>query len=189
MMNYQEIAEKVLALGADRAGVVYVSEIEFEPSFRTLCEQNSCGMYGKSWMCPPYVGEYQELIQKAREYEAAIVYQTIGRLEDSYDFEGMMQAGEKMNRLTQTIRRELNTLSGYETLFLGAGGCRVCTICAKAEEKPCRYPDQALASLEAYCINVSKLAPLAGMKYINGQDTLTYFGTVLLKRSVGAYLK
>ena len=188
-MNYQEIAEKVLALGADHAGVVYVSEIEFEPSFRTLCEQNSCGMYGKSWMCPPYVGEYQDLIREAQEYEEAIVYQIIGRLEDSYDFEGMMQAGKRMNCLTQTIRREMSMLSGYEMLFLGAGGCRVCPVCAHTEGKPCRYPEQALASLEAYCINVSKLAPLAGMKYMNGQDTVTYFGTILLKRSEDACQK
>jgi hypothetical protein len=37
----------------------------------------------------------------------------------------------------------------------------------------------AVASLETYGVNVSKLAPAAGMKYVNGQDTVTYFGAVL----------
>jgi hypothetical protein len=36
-----------------------------------------------------------------------------------------------------------------------------------------------MPSLEAYGVNVSGLASVAGMKYINGQDTVTYFGAVL----------
>ena len=40
-------------------------------------------------------------------------------------------------------------------------------------------PEEAVASLETYGGNVSKLAPAAGMKYINGKDTVTYFGAVL----------
>ena len=36
-----------------------------------------------------------------------------------------------------------------------------------------------MASLEAYGIHVSKLAKAADMKYINGQNTVTYFGGVL----------
>jgi hypothetical protein len=36
-----------------------------------------------------------------------------------------------------------------------------------------------VASLEAYGIFVAKLAEKAGMKYINGVNTVTYFGAVL----------
>jgi hypothetical protein len=36
-----------------------------------------------------------------------------------------------------------------------------------------------MPSLEAYGVNVSALASAAGMKYINGQNTVTYFGAVL----------
>lgn len=38
-----------------------------------------------------------------------------------------------------------------------------------------------MSSFEAYGINVSALAPKAGMKYINGPDTVTFFGGVLLE--------
>nr|WP_305142352.1 DUF2284 domain-containing protein [uncultured Acetatifactor sp.] len=44
---------------------------------------------------------------------------------------------------------------------------------------PCRFPDMAISSLEAHGINVSRLAAECGMKYINGQNTVTYFGAVL----------
>lgn len=180
IMTQDELLKQVLALGATNAGLVKVEEIEFEPSFRAMCESNACGMYGKSWMCPPYVGEYQDLIEQAKRYDTALVYQIIGTLEDSYDFEGMMETGKRMNLLTDSIRSYLQDQS--DILLLGAGGCRICPKCAKQDDQPCRFPDKALASLEAYCINVSKLAPMAGMKYINGQNTVTYFGAVFFRK-------
>ena len=91
-----------------------------------------------------------------------------------------MAAGERMNRLAAAVRRKFTDLGLEDCLFLGAGGCRVCSRCAKQDDEPCRHPDLALSSLEAYGINVSVLAPQAGMKYINGVNTVTYFGAVLM---------
>ena len=66
-----------------------------------------------------------------------------------------------------------------KVLHLGAGGCGVCESCAKKTNEPCRFPEKAMPSLEAYGINVSELAKASGMNYINGQNTVTYFGAVL----------
>ena len=41
------------------------------------------------------------------------------------------------------------------------------------------YLDGQAIQLEAYGINVSRMAQTAGMKYINGTNTVTYFGAVL----------
>lgn len=180
MMDHEELLQQILALGADKVGAVPVAEIDFEPSFRSLCESNACGMYGCSWMCPPHVGKVEDLIAQAKGYQTALVYQIVDTLEDSYDFEGMMAAGERMNRLTAAVRRKFEELGLKNCLFLGAGGCRICPKCAKQDDEPCRYPDLAMSSLEAYGVNVSVLAPQAGMKYINGVNTVTYFGAVLL---------
>ncbi len=178
-MTQQEILEKLREMGAYKAGFVPVNKIVFEPEFRKMCESNACGMYGRSWMCPPHVGPVEELIAKAKAYDWALVYQVVGELEDSYDFEGMMETGKLMNELTQAVREVFRETFGEDTLHLGAGGCRLCPVCAKQTEEPCRFPDKALASLEAYGVAVSQLAPMAGMKYINGPDTVTYFGAVL----------
>lgn len=180
MMTTEELLAVIISLGADKAGAVPVDEIDFEPSFRSLCESNACGMYGRSWMCPPHVGKVEDLIAHAKGYQTALVYQIVDTLEDSYDFEGMMAAGERMNRLTAAVRRKFEELGLKNCLFLGAGGCRICPKCAKQDDEPCRYPDLAMSSLEAYGVNVSVLAPQAGMKYINGVNTVTYFGAVLL---------
>lgn len=181
-MDLNQIKQCILDAGAHRIGVAAVEDIDFQPEFRKLCESNACGMFGRSWMCPPLVGEVEELIQSLKAYHWAVVYQTVDELEDSYDFEGMMAAGEKMNRLTTRVRRELAEVS--PVLFLGAGGCRICQRCAKLDGQPCRRPEEAVSSLEAYGINVSALAAQAGMQYINGPDTVTYLGAVFLGEEI-----
>ena len=90
-----------------------------------------------------------------------------------------MDAGVAHNRLMVELRRGIDGLALPRVLHLGVGGCRMCEVCAKRTGEPCRHPDLAVASLETYGVNVSKLAPAAGMKYINGKDTVTYFGAVL----------
>lgn len=170
-----------IALGATKAEVIPVSVIETDAAFRDMCAANACGVYGKCWMCPPEIGPIEELMAEIRKYDYALVYQLIGELEDSFDFEGMQEAGDRMNTLSQKLRRTCAERGLKAPLHLGAGGCRVCPVCAKRTDEPCRYPELAMSSLEAYGINVSKLAPAANMKYINGQNTVTYFGAVFFR--------
>jgi predicted metal-binding protein len=172
---------KTLQLGAFRAKVIGASAVETDASFRTLCESNACGLYGKCWTCPPDIGQIDVLMAQLRTYSHVLVYQTVGQLEDSYDFEGMMQAGQNHNRIAKSLRTVFEKAGISNPLHLGAGGCRVCPLCAKQTGESCRHPELAMSSLEAYGINVSRLAPAADMKYINGSNTVTYFGAVFFK--------
>lgn len=179
MNGIESLCTEILTLGASNADIVPVAQVSFEPEFRKLCEQNVCGSYGRNWMCPPHVGAIDELIARARSYETILVYQLISELEDSYDFEGMMEANARMHALSEQVR--LLVQPQYpNALLLGAGGCTHCARCAKLDDQPCRFPEKAMPSMEAFGINVSTLAPLAGMKYINGANTVTYFGAVLI---------
>lgn len=174
------LREQILELGAARAELLPVSEITFHPEFRDMCRSNACGMYGTCWMCPPLVGEAEDLIAEARLFDTAMVYQTVSPLEDSFDIEGMLAAGERQNRLAQKIQALLREQGGVRFLHLGAGGCRRCAVCSKADEKPCRFPEEAISSLEAYCMDVTQLAKRCGMPYISGANTVTYFGALLV---------
>ena len=176
---FDRITDLALSLGSFRAAVIPVESIETDAAFREMCAANVCGNYGRNWMCPPAAGDIHELIARLRTYSYALVYQTVSELEDSFDFEGMMEAGARHNQLMVDIRHRLEEIPLSRVLHLGAGGCRMCEVCAKRKDEPCRHPDLAVASLETYGVNVSKLAPVAGMKYINGQNTVTYFGAVL----------
>ena len=164
----------------DNAAVIDVRDIQFKREFRAACEQNRCGKYGKCWTCPPDVGDIDEMISRAGKYEHALVFQSIGRLEDSFDVEGMERAAQRHNLITQTLAAELDSMLG-DSLKLGAGACRVCERCARVDEEPCRNPDKATVSLEAYGIAVSELAKASGMNYMNGQNTVTFFGGFLFR--------
>ena len=177
--TFSDIIDKALVLGAFNASVINAAEIVTDRVFRDMCAANACGMYGRCWTCPPDAGEIDVLMAEVKKYEYALVYQTVTELEDSYDFEGMIEAKKLCSKIAQKLRFEFNTLNITNVLHLGAGGCGVCEKCAKQIGEPCRFPELALPSLEAYGVNVSKLAASAGMKYINGQDTVTYFGSVL----------
>ena len=178
MCGNNELVEISLRCGADRATVIPVEDIPFDPGLRAYCEANVCGCYGKNYACPPGVGPAEEVIAKARRHERALVLQSIGRLEDSFDWEGMRRAAERHAEIAAATAGELRE-RGLAFLQLGAGGCTVCPVCAQAEGTPCRFPDRAVSSLEAYCVNVSALAAQCGMKYINGENTVTYFSAYL----------
>ncbi len=176
----EALSDMAVAQGAYKASVIPAELIPFDPSLRQACAANTCGNYGKNWTCPPDVGPIDELIVKARQYKHALVFQTVSVLEDSYDFEGMMAALRRHREVTDRITDAVREAIGEsDILQLSAGGCVICETCAKRQDLPCVHPDRALASLEAYGIYVSKLAELAGMNYINGKNTVTYFGAYL----------
>ena len=64
-------------------------------------------------------------------------------------------------------------------LHLSCGGCRLCQRCAKEDGEPCRMPEKAMSSLEGYCVDVYNTTKDTPLKYINGQNTVTYFGAIL----------
>jgi len=176
--TFDRLVQTALDRGGYRAGVVSVDAIELDPIYRDMCAANTCGKYGTCWMCPPDVGDIHTLMAELRTYDHALVYQTVGQLEDSFDIEGMAAAAQAHNRLTAALKQAYKQEPFFRHLHLGAGGCHVCPVCARQEDKPCRFPDQAIPSLEAYGIQVSQLAELAEMPYINGQNTVTYFGAL-----------
>lgn len=171
-----DLVQLALDCGATKAEYLRGDQIVLSEEFRRICEGNGCGNYNRCYMCPPDIGPIKELMEKVRKYDHAVLYQTVSPLEDSFDFEGMMEAGHQHALLSQRIQ---NGLQDGNVLHLSSGGCHLCETCAKQENLPCRKPDQALASLEGYGIDVYNTSQATGLKYINGPDTVTYFGILL----------
>ena len=174
------LKEQALKLGACRAELADPKQIATDAAFRKICEGNGCGVYGKCYTCPPDCGPIDEMMEKLHGFHSALVYQTVGQLEDSFDFEGMIEAGNWHNCLAQKLRDWAETAGMTGALHLGAGGCRLCAVCAKVTGEPCRNPERALGSLESYGVDVTKLAKQTGMPYTNGSDTVTFFGMILV---------
>lgn len=180
-MNHQDLIQRALDCGATKATVITKEQIVLSAAFRDICAGNGCGLYGKCWMCPPDVGDIDVLMMQIQTYSHGLWYQTIRELEDSFDFEGMREAGYLHVVVSQKLRDAVEDILPDDALHLSCGGCRVCMRCAKLDGQPCRKPDKALASLEAYGIDVYQTTKDTDLKYINGPDTVTYFGLILFR--------
>ena len=174
-----DIKALVIEKGADGAGWLKTSQIPIDPALRKACEVNTCGSFGKTCACPPLAGTAEEVEARARSYENFLLFQTVGQLTDSFDVEGMDEAGERHKVLTRAVHDALYpTISDF--LMLGAGGCTLCESCVAAQGADCLFPDKVIPSMSAYCIQVSRAAALAGLKYNNGVNTVTYFSGVFV---------
>ena len=174
------VMQLILSCGAGKAAEIQNKQITLSAEFREICKSNGCGLYGKCYMCPPDIGDIETLMAQVRSFDNAVLYQSVYALEDSYDFEGMQAAGAAFNRISREIHKQAKRTIHHPFLHLAAGGCRVCETCAKRDNLPCKYPQQALSSLEAYGVDVYQTALSAGLQYINGTNTVTYFGMILI---------
>lgn len=178
-MDHQLLTDLALDAGASKAVVIPAQGIVLSAAFRDICKSNICGMYGRCWMCPPDVGEIEVLMDEVRKYGHGLLYQTISPIEDSFDIEGMQEAAKRHVHVGHRLEAFL-MLPLDKHLHLSCGGCRVCERCAKLDGLPCRDPERAMPSMESYGIDVYNTCKPTELKYINGQNTVTYFGVVLL---------
>ena len=165
--------------GAHKAVILPGDSIVLSESFRDICRSNQCGKYGKCWVCPPELPDAQTVMEKVRSYSHALWYQSVHPLEDSFDIEGMLDAGKNHVMLSQRLQNLAASVLEPGFLHLTCGGCHLCPTCTKAEGKPCRMPEKALPSLEGYCVDVYNTTRDTPLNYINGQNTVTYFGMIL----------
>ena len=157
--------------------IIDSAEIPFSQTVVDACKANMCGRYGTCWTCPPGVGEYKELEAKIKSYKKAAVFTCKYDLEDSFDFEGMVEGQKQTRQVLRSITDALRS-SGEIFLALGCEGCNLCEKCTYPDA-PCRFPEKAVVSVEACGINVVELAKKIGVKYNNGANTVTYFCIVL----------
>ena len=179
MEKHQLLISAALSSGATKAAIIPGEKIVTSEHFREMCAANHCGVYGQCWQCPPEIGEISELISQVKQFPYGLLYQSVSEIEDSFDIEGMEEASRRHAQTTQRIREEMRHLLKEDFLHLGSGGCGVCKTCAKRDNLPCRFPEKAMSSMEGYGIDVYTTTKSTDLKYINGQNTVTYFGIVL----------
>ncbi|SHI02743.1 Predicted metal-binding protein [Sporobacter termitidis DSM 10068] len=170
------IIREIAGLGVYDYAFIKSDQVVFTDVFRRLCEENSCGMYNKSWACPPAVGTVEACKGKCLAFENAFVFTSVSELEDVYDVEEWLKFRVIHEAMTEKVvgvfRREFENV-----LPLSTEGCTVCKTCAYPD-KPCRFPDRMFPAVEGYGIAVTQLAKAGGLSYNNGPGTLTYFSAI-----------
>ena len=130
--------------------------------------QFGCKNYGTRYTCPPYSPTPEDTRKVLDEYVRAYLIKYEGFLGfDEYPPKNLPAAMDQLSLhvCKAAIDMERHAfLSGYYKAFsYGAHRCRLCDVCALAEQNGCRYPTQARPSLESAGIDVFKTAENAGL--------------------------
>lgn len=177
-MMYVQLAALAERSGFSAWAPLDITTVDLKQAVRNMCAANTCGMYGKRWSCPPGCGTLEECARRLKRYTHGILVQTVGTVGDSFDFEAMAEIEEHHKaRLAQMYEALQKQADGV--LAIGSGCCTVCVQCTYPE-KPCRFPEKMIASMEAYGMLVLEICKANGLQYYYGSDKIAYTGCFLL---------
>ena len=92
-----DLFEKIEAFLADypicQYGFLKSEDILFSDKVRYICEKE-CPRYGKSWSCPPAVGEVADCKKHCISYQYALVFTTLSEVKDIDDMEEFIKNHE-----------------------------------------------------------------------------------------------
>lgn len=175
------IEQSAYKSGFSEYGYVEIKNLNYHPEVRKICEENTCRNYGTSWACPPAIGTIEECRNRVNQYSKMLLFSKAYQLEDSFDFEGMLDGMRNFKQTVDIFQKKLDSII-TDYLLLSNEGCGRCAECTYPDA-PCRFPKLLHHSLEGYGFIVNDLAQDAGIRYHNGPDTVTYFGALLLNYS------
>jgi predicted metal-binding protein len=180
MADDKTLVALALESRATHAAILDVTQIQFHEDFRKACEKNSCGKYNASWVGPPVIGPISVLKQRVLKFRKGLLFQTVHSIASNFDFKGMLEAGKVHDQIFLDLAgRVQQAYPSDEFLPLNKGCCGICERCAYLDREPCRHPDQAFPSVEAYGMNVIALQKSAGVPYYHGKSKVCYVGLIL----------
>ncbi len=144
--------ERALETGVTHAKQIHTSSVVTGKWVRLKC-QYGCGMYGKTYSCPPDSPTPDDTREILDSYRRAILF----HIEHPYS-----KHWSKETRATKLGLVELEAQmfkDGYYRAFVLLGGrCTVCEECAKRKGEPCVAREKARPAMEACGIDVYQTA-------------------------------
>lgn len=156
-------------MGIEEVKEICADSIEVAPWSKMKC-QYGCSNYNTSWCCPPLTPGYKEMLEIIQSYKRAILFST--------------QDINIPGRIAKKMEKQLYLDGYYKALALGSGPCRLCADFKNCMEHKCRFPEEAIPSMEACGIDVFKTARNNGFvisTISSKEDTPHYFSMVLVE--------
>ena len=173
-IDYAALAQEC---GFSAAAPLDPRRLEFLKEVREMCAADRCRSYNRNWSCPPACGSLEDWRRKCSRFREGLLMQTIGEIEDSFDFEGMAAAAQENRRQADALADRLR-LYGSDFLLLTAGTCTRCTPCSWPDA-PCRHPLYLFPSMEACGLLVSQVCQDCGLPYYYGSGRIAFTCCVL----------
>lgn len=181
MTDMHALIDNALKTGFSAAGELNPEALEFLPEVRAMCAVDRCHSYGKNWTCPPACGTVDDATREAAGYRRGLLVQTVGQLEDDFDWETIAATSAKHRRNFEVFTAYMQQ-TFTQLMPMGAGACSICDACTYPDE-PCRFPDKAFPPMEAYGLFVSRVCERSGMKYNHGPQTISFTSCYLFNEN------
>ncbi len=175
----ETLAADAVAMGFSHAGYARIETLKPMEAVRDMCAVDKCNAYDKTWTCPPGCGTVEECRERLQGYGWGLLVQTTAYLEDSLDYENMMEGAMKQKENTEKLYGILRDRYG-DVLALTTASCDICASCTYPDA-PCRFPEKATAAMEGYGLLVSQVCRDNGLEYYYGENTVTYTGLFLFR--------
>ncbi len=153
----------------------YISpkDLEFSSRIRHICKAE-CPMYGKTWACPPAVGEVDECQRRCLSCENCLVIGSVAEVADIADLEQTLATRGGHEELTNQVRDLMQT-QGVEPYILSTEACAICERCAWLDGQPCRLPEKMHPCVESHGINLIPVLEENGMEFQYGSNIVTWY--------------
>lgn len=157
------------------------NELEFSQRVRYICT-NECPMYGKTWACPPGVGEVSQCEKKCRSYTRCLLVGTITEVEDISNMEMTLATRPEHEAVTAQVQK-LFREQGIEPYILSSEACALCKHCAYLDGEPCRYPEQMHPCIESHGINIIPTLERCGLEFQYGGNLVTWYSLLFFNEA------
>ena len=155
--------------------------LEFSERIRYICKAE-CPMYGKTWACPPAVGEVAECKEKCLAYDSCLLIGTITEAQDISNIDSTLDTREPHERITNQVR-ELFREQGITPYILSTEACAVCSRCAYLDGLPCRMPGRMHPCRESHGINIIPTLEENGLEFQYGDNMITWYSLLFFNNT------
>ena len=172
-MDRQKLEQQLMELPLYVYTYIDPKSLDFSERIRYICKAE-CPMYGKTWACPPAVGEVEECKAKCLKYNSCLLVGTITEVVGEPSMEQSLATRPAHERITNQIR-DLFREQGVEPYILSTEACAVCERCAFLDGLPCRLPGRMHPCLESHGINLIPTLEENDLDFIFGLDVITWY--------------
>ena len=172
MMDLVKLEEQLSELPLYFYGYIDPKQLEFSQRIRYICSAE-CPMYGKTWACPPAVGEVDACQNRCLQYENCLMIATVTEVNDITDMEETLATRPGHEEITNQVGA-LMEAQGVKPYILSTEACAVCERCAWLDGQPCRHPERMHPCVESHGINLIPVLEENGIEFQFGGNVVTW---------------
>ena len=172
-MNRELLEQQLAQLPLYTYFYIDPKQLEFSERIRYICKAE-CPMYGKTWACPPAVGEVAQCREKCLGYDQCLMIGTITETEDIGNMAATLATRHDHEKLTNQVRDFMRE-QGINPYILSTEACAVCDRCAFLDGLPCRMPGKMHPCVESHGINLIPTLEENGLPFQYGDNMVTWY--------------